>query len=133
MVPKNAQYQDRLKERFIILQDYARLMFLTDIRIKKCVNEGVYSSSVKECLQCDLKKECQYLTKESTTCMMHHDLNNVIEEMKVAKNYVERKTVHNIQRDGSCDCDSCTWLAEFDKTLSGVIELTRNKIKELTS
>lgn len=130
---KNTHFQRRLKERFIVLQDYARLMFLTEIGLKNCVNDGHYSSSINECSQCELKKECQCLTKESIACMMEKDLNNVIKEMEVTKNYVERKTVHNIQEDGSCSCDSCLWLTEFDKTLFESVELTRSKLQNVVA
>ena len=133
MLLKNTKYQNRIKEQFVVLKDYARLMFLTEIGIRNCVNDGVYSSSHTECQQCDLKKECRCLTEESIEYMMVENLNNIIEKMEVAKNYVERNTTHNREDDGSCYCDSCAWLAEFDRTLLEATAVTRSQIKEVTT
>lgn len=121
----------RLKERFIVLQDYAHLMLLTEIDTRCCVNEGVYSSLDKKCLNCDLKNECECLIDKSKTNIMEHDLHNVIKEMQVAKNYVERKSDHHIQEDGTCDCDPCSWLAEYNNTHSAALEIIRAEINDV--
>lgn len=115
----------RLKERFTILQDYAHLMFLTEIGARGCVHDGKYSSMDKRCFNCDLKKECKCLIDKLTTSIMKLDLRDVIKEMEIAKNYVERKYSHNIQDDGSCDCDACSWIAEYDNTHTNALEIIR--------
>lgn len=133
---KNVNRNDheyRLKERFLVLQDYARLMFLTEVGKRNCVNDGVFSSSEIECLSCELKIECNCLTEKEVKSVMHEDLIHLIEKMKIAKTFVERKAVHYKQKNGSCDCDSCLWLAEFDKTLIEVFDLLNTKRAEAAS
>ncbi len=131
MLSKNNQHQDRLKERFVVLQGYAHLMFLTDIGKRNCVNDGVYCSLIRECQHCELKKECECINNKSSESMMNSDLITLIKDIKIAKDYIERTTIHNIDEDGTCYCDSCAWLAEFDRTLSESISLIRNKLNDV--
>lgn len=133
MVLKYTQHQHRLKERFAILKDYAHMIFLTEIGLRDCINDGIYSSSIIECIQCNKKKECQSLSKSSPTNMMEDNLSVVIEHMEIAENYVKNNTVYNAHKDEGCDCDSCTWLSEFERTLSEALELERYKTEELAS
>lgn len=127
------EHHRRLKERFLILQDYARLMFLTEIGKRNCVKDGVFSSLETECLNCDLKTACKCLTEKEVESVMQEDLIDLIEKMQIAKNYVKRKVIHHFKEDGSCDCDSCSWLAEFDKTLLEVFYLLDTEKKEVAS
>lgn len=131
MVPNKNQHQDRLKERFVVLQDYAHLMFLTEIDKRDCVNNGIYSSSIKECQQCDLKKECECINNKSSKSMMDSDLMTLVKDIEIAKNYIERTAAHNIEEDGTCYCDSCAWIAEFDGTLSESIRVIRHKLNDV--
>lgn len=131
--PNRNNLECRLKERFTVLQDYAHLMLLTEIGTRCCVHNGVYTSSDKKCFNCDLKKECECLIDKSTISIMESDLREVIKKMQIAKNYVERKSDHNIQDDGSCDCDSCSWLAEYDNTHTEALEMIRAEIIEVAS
>ena len=64
---------------------------------------------------------------------MEDDLSIVIEHMKIAKNYVKNNTVHKTHKNKDCDCDSCTWLSEFERTLSEALVLERYQTEELAS
>lgn len=130
---KNNNYESWLKERFIILHDYAHLMFLTDEKIKQCVNEGIYSLSEMECLKCNMKIECEYLNDKQTENIMKNNLETIVEDMEIAKKFVKCHSIHNIQNDGSCDCDSCSWLHEFTRTQAESLELMKAKLIEVTA
>ena len=125
MEQQRSNPERRLKERFIVLRDYAHLMLLTEVEATGCVHDAVYSSTVKRCFNCDFKKECKCLIDKSTTSIMELDLRDAIKEMEIAKNYVGRKSSHNIQDDGSCDCDACSWLAEYHNTHTEAFEIIR--------
>lgn len=90
------------------LLEYPRVVIERDVDFTHCAHGGVHDPAAPDCTSCTFGDACQWLNRHRTTSLDEATLDELIDALATAADYLQRTTRH----DRHCDCETCRWLNE---------------------
>ncbi|MDH3338002.1 MAG: hypothetical protein OER22_11675 [Gammaproteobacteria bacterium] len=90
------------------LLEFPRLFIERDVDFTNCRVAGRFDEDSKDCTSCKFGVACQWLNRERTPSTDAGSVEQLVEALQTAEDYLRTTTTHS----RSCDCETCSWLRE---------------------
>lgn len=101
----------------VTLLEYPRWLIDRDVDFTDCHLSGDYEAGDSTCVDCDFGRACRWLAANRDVPTLESPLEELIEALTTAADYVRRAHGAAAGHDRRCDCDTCGWLREANNFL----------------
>lgn len=96
----------------ITLLDYPRWIIEREVDFTDCQLHGDFVSFDKRCASCSFGPACCWLNAHRETPCPETSLDELIDALDTAVEYLQSPSREGNPHARHCDCDTCTWLHE---------------------
>jgi len=96
----------------ITLLDYPRWVIEREVDFTDCHLQGGFDASDRQCTCCTFGRACCWLNVNRTPPPPDAPLDELVDALGTAVNYLRSRSSSESTHPGDCECDTCLWLRE---------------------
>ena len=101
----------------VTLLEYPRWLISRDVDFTECHLHGAFDPDDEICARCEFGTACRWLSKNTDAPTVDTPLEELLDALRTAADYVRRHRGSTDLHGRSCDCDTCEWLHDANNFL----------------
>jgi hypothetical protein len=101
----------------VTLLEYPRWLIARDVDFTDCHLRGDFDADDDTCRRCKFGSACRWLSTNGNEPTMDTPLDDLVDALRTAADYVRRERSPGEPHGRDCNCDTCQWLHDASNFL----------------